>query len=154
MLLTSKLIYMKNLLIVFGLAALSIMIFSFEQTKEDPWKVPESYQTLKNPIPSDESSIKAGKQLYQDHCLSCHGKKGQGYGNKANSLNEIPSDFTTVEFQKQSDGSLLYKIYFGHKDMPGFKNKIPDNQDVIEGSFGKTRTPGDLINYLRTFSKK
>ena len=32
--------------------------------------------------------------------------------------------------------------------MPGFKKRIPGNDDVIEGTFGKTRSPGDLINYL------
>lgn len=38
--------------------------------------------------------------------------------------------------------------------MPGFKKRIPGNDDVIEGTFGKTQSPGDLINYLRTFGKK
>jgi mono/diheme cytochrome c family protein len=141
---------------VFLLSTLLLFSFSyvFGQSSKDKWKVPEKYEKMKNPVVADEASIKAGNTLYITHCTNCHGVKGKGDGKKASNLNETPTDFTSPEFQKQSDGSLLYKIYFGHRDMPGFKNRIPDNDDVIEGSFGKTRTPGDLINYLRTFGIK
>jgi mono/diheme cytochrome c family protein len=127
---------------------------SFIQPKKDPWKVPEKYEKMKNPIVPDEASIKAGNAIYTQHCTSCHGTKGIGDGKKAQHLSKAPTDFTSAEFQKQTDGALLYKIYFGHRDMPGFKDRIPDNDDVIENSFGKTRSPGDLINYLRTYAKK
>lgn len=120
----------------------------------DPWKVPEKYEKMKNPVATDAGSVKAGRELYDSYCRSCHGIDGKGTGRRAEHLTIPPSDFTSAVFQQQSDGSLLYKIYFGHKDMPGFKKRIPGNQDVIEGTFGKTRSPGDLINYLRTFAKK
>ncbi len=145
---------MRKLLFMFGTIALTTTVFSFILPQEDPWKVPEKYEKLKNPVVADEASIKAGIELYSEHCRTCHGISGKGDGIKAESLNKTPSDFTSVSFQKQTDGALLYKIYFGHKDMPGFKKRIPDNKDVIDGTFGKTRGPGDLINYLRTFAKK
>jgi cytochrome c len=145
---------MKNSILLLGSFALLTIIFSFSPQQEDPWKVPEKYEKMVNPIVADAASIKAGKILYIDHCRTCHGVSGKGNGIKSASLNHPPADFTTASFQKQSDGALLYKIYFGHKDMPGFKNRIPDNKDVIEGAFGKTRTPGDLINYVRTFAQK
>ncbi len=151
--LRQNLLAMKNRLVVLVFAGCFLASYAHAQSKEDKWIVPENYQAMKNPVPSDEASIKAGKQLYQEHCVSCHGKKGLGDGTRAKSLDVQPSDLTTDAFQKQTDGSILYKIYFGHKDMPGFKTKIPDNEDVIEGSFGKTRSPGDLINYLRTLAK-
>ena len=136
------------------MTALIVSTFSFILFQEDPWKVPEKYEKMKNPVVADDASIKAGKELYTDHCISCHGKKGKGDGYKAANINTTPTDFTSAKFQKQTDGALLYKISYGHKDMPGFKKRIPDNADVIEGSFGKTRSPGDLINYLRTFATK
>jgi mono/diheme cytochrome c family protein len=145
---------MKKYITLFVVVSFIATCFSFIQPKQDPWKVPEKYEKMKNPIPSDEASIKSGKLLYESHCRTCHGKQGKGDGIKASSLNKKPTDFTTEAFQKQTDGALLYKIYFGHKDMPGFKNRIPDNDDVIENSFGKTRSPGDLINYLRTLGVK
>jgi mono/diheme cytochrome c family protein len=143
----------KFMLLLAGLVFCAGLI-AFIQPTQDHWKVPEKYEKMKNPIASDEASIKAGNLLYTSHCASCHGAKGIGDGKKGRSLSKAPSDFTSVAFQKQTDGALLYKIYFGHQDMPGFKNRIPDNEDVIENSFGKTRSPGDLINYLRTLAKK
>ena len=145
---------MKLLMAVLGVVAIIAILYSFKIQQDDPWKVPEKYQNMKNPVIADSASIKSGKELYISYCISCHGKYGNGTGNRATSLNTQPSDFTSEAFQKQTDGALLYKIYFGHKDMPGFKKRIPGNADVIEGTFGKTRSPGDLINYLRTFGKK
>lgn len=145
---------MKTFILMLVALVFCAGLIAFVQPKPDHWKVPEKYEKMKNPIVSDEASVKAGNTLYTAHCVSCHGAKGTGDGKKAQSLSKAPTDFTSAEFQKQTDGALLYKIYFGHQDMPGFKNRIPDNQDVIENSFGKTRSPGDLINYLRTLEKK
>jgi mono/diheme cytochrome c family protein len=144
---------MKKTIVISGSFALAIMLLSFNFKQDDVWKVPEKYEKMKNPVAADAESIAAGKILYEKRCLKCHGNSGKGDGIKASSLNHQPADFTSQEFQKQTDGALLYKIYYGHMDMPGFKNRIPDNTDVIEGEFGKTRTPGDLINFLRTLAK-
>ena len=145
---------MKSLIAILGVVAIITTVYSFKIEQDDPWKVPEKYEKMKNPVPPDSASIKSGKELYISYCITCHGKNGNGTGKRATNLNTTPADFTSASFQKQTDGALLYKIYFGHKDMPGFKKRIPGNEDVIEGSFGKTRSPGDLINYLRTFGKK
>ena len=145
---------MKKIIPVFVAASLLMTAASFDSSQDDPWKVPEKYEKMKNPVVADDASLKAGKELYSDHCVSCHGKKGKGDGYKSENINTTPTDFTTATFQKQSDGALLYKFSYGHRDMPAFKKRIPDNADVIEGTFGKTRSPGDLINYLRTFGKK
>jgi mono/diheme cytochrome c family protein len=144
---------MKKTFIIVGSFAFTVMLLSFDFKQNDTWKVPEKYEKMKNPVTADAESISAGKILYEKRCIKCHGVLGKGDGIKATSLSHQPTDFTSSTFQKQTDGALLYKIYYGHKDMPGFKNRIPDNSDVIENEFGKTRTPGDLINYLHTLSK-
>jgi mono/diheme cytochrome c family protein len=126
---------------------------SFISNQEDPWKVPEKYQNLKNPVFADEFSVNSGKEIYVTYCVSCHGKDGKGSGERAMKLNTSPANFTSDSFQKQSDGAFLYKIYSGHRDMPGFNKKIPGNKDAMEGGFGKTREPGDLVNYVRSFGK-
>jgi mono/diheme cytochrome c family protein len=143
---------MKIKMAFLGVVTLA-MVLSFTPAQEDPWKVPEKYQNLKNPVTADEASIKSGKELYSEYCVSCHGKDGTGTGQRATKLNSTPADFTSEAFQKQSDGSLLYKIYSGHRDMPGFSKKIPGNKDALEGGFGKTRITGDLVNYVRSFGK-
>ncbi len=145
---------MKRILIMLGITAFITTAFSFILNQKDPWKVPEKYQNLKNPVIADEASINSGKEIYTSYCLSCHGKDGKGTGQRAYKLNTPPADFTSDSFQKQTDGALLYKIYSGHRDMPGFKKRIPGNKDALEGGFGKTRMPGDLVNYVRSFYKK
>lgn len=145
---------MKTLLVLIGTFFLITAVISFTMPQEDPWKVPPKYEKMKNPVPADEASIESGKELYISYCRSCHGLNGKGTGRRADNLSIPPSDFTSDSFQKQTDGALLYKIYFGHRDMPGFKKQIPGTADVFEGSFGKTRSPGDLINYVRTYAKK
>jgi cytochrome c len=143
---------MKVILVTFGMLTFAASL-SFIPVQEDPWKVPEKYQNLKNPVTADQASISSGKELYAEYCVSCHGKDGKGAGERAMKLNTTPANFTSDSFQKQSDGALLYKIYSGHRDMPGFNKKIPGKKDAMEGGFGKTRITGDLVNYLRSFGK-
>ncbi len=145
---------MKKLFLLAGIILLVTAAFAFISYQEDPWKVPEKYEKLKNPVPADEASIASGKELYDYFCLSCHGNDGKGSGKRAHKLNNVPTDFTQDIFQQQTDGALLYKIYSGHREMPGFMKRIPGNQDALDGSFGKTRIPGDIVNYVRSFAKK
>ena len=145
---------MKTILTILGVTAFITIAFSFVLHQEDPWKVPKKYQNLVNPVIADDASINSGKELYSSYCLSCHGKDGKGTGIRANKLTTSPADFTSEEFQKQTDGALLYKIYSGHRDMPGFKKRIPGHKDALEGGFGNTRMPGDLVNYVRSFNDK
>ena len=116
--------------------------------------MPEKYEKLKNPVVADKPSIEAGHEIYKSYCRNCHGMNGKGAGNRSGNLNIPPSNFTSKEFQKQTDGALLYKVYFGHREMPGFKKRLPGIEGLNEGGFGKTRSAGDLINFLRTFAIK
>ena len=109
---------------------------------KDPWPVPENYKKMKNPVASDAESIAAGKALWTTHCKSCHGTKGLGDGPKAAQLKTEAGDFSKAETQSQSDGSLFYKTSEGRDDMPGFKKKIPDQDDIWS-----------LVNYMRTLKK-
>jgi mono/diheme cytochrome c family protein len=144
---------MKRQILLLAILFLMPTLFSFTGGPKDPWKVPEKYEKLKNPVVADEASITSGKEIFKLYCASCHGESGKGTGKRAVNLDPPPSDFTSAEFQKQSDGSLLYKVYFGHKDMPGMKKKL-SLDGINEDSFGKTRNAGDLVNFMRTFGRK
>jgi mono/diheme cytochrome c family protein len=122
--------------VIFVLAA----SFTLYQTK--PWPVPDKDAKTPNPVKADAASVSAGKQLWAQHCASCHGKTGLGDGNKAAQLKTQPSDFTKASFQGQSDGSMFYKIVAGRDDMPSFKKKIPDAEDIW-----------NLVNFTRTLKK-
>ncbi|MBL0358935.1 MAG: c-type cytochrome [Chitinophagaceae bacterium] len=145
---------MKTFIAILAILAVITTAPAFNFKQDDPWKVPDKFEKMKNPVIADDASIQSGKELYASYCRSCHGVDGKGTGKRADKLNIPPSDFTSAAFQLQTDGALLYKVYFGHRDMPGFKKSIPGNQDINDNSFGKTRSAGDLINYLRSFGKK
>jgi mono/diheme cytochrome c family protein len=119
-----------------------IMIFAtivaFQPKK--PWPAPDKYLKMANPNAVNAESLKDGKELWVKHCQSCHGKSGKGDGTKAAQLKTEPGNFTLPDTQKQPDGSLFYKISEGREDMPSFKKKIPDADDMW-----------NLVNYIRTF---
>jgi len=92
-----------------------------------------------NPVKSDDASLSEGKALWTKHCQSCHGKTGAGDGPKAAQLKTQPEDIKTAEVQKQPDGALFYKTSEGRDDMPSFKKKIPEEQDMW-----------NLVNYMRS----
>ncbi len=144
---------MKSIVGLLATMVMSVFLSGFNQEPKK-WVVPEKYQQMKNPVPSDANSIKIGKVMYERHCLSCHGITGKGDGKKAIKLDQTPGNFTTTAFREETEGAIFYKMTAGHKDMPSFKRRIPGNEDEIEGSFGKTGTAGDLINYIRTLNKK
>jgi mono/diheme cytochrome c family protein len=127
---------------VFTVFAILIATAFTPRPQGDPWVVPDKYKKMKNPVKADTESISAGKALYNKHCKSCHGSKGLGDGTKAAQLKTKCGDFSTADFQAQSDGALFYKTNEGRDDMPSFKKKIPDETDVWS-----------VVNYMRTLKK-
>jgi mono/diheme cytochrome c family protein len=120
-----------------------LMLFSFKPLQNKPWAVPDKYDKMSNPVKSDAESLKAAKALWTKHCQSCHGKTGMGDGTKAAQLDTEVGDLTTAEAQKQSDGTLFYKTLEGRDDMPSFKKKIPDEDEIWQ-----------LVNFMRSLKAK
>jgi mono/diheme cytochrome c family protein len=125
-----------------GLGLLFLGTASFTVLAGDPWNVPDKYNKMANPLKGDAAATAAGKEIWAKHCQSCHGKSGKGDGPKAAQLKTLPDDFTKASFQGQTDGALFYKTSEGRDDMPSFKKKLPEQEDVWS-----------VINYMRTFKK-
>jgi mono/diheme cytochrome c family protein len=99
-----------------------------DKPKGKPWPAPESAIKMKNPVKPDESSLKEGKELYAQHCKSCHGAKGKGDGTKAEKIDISCGDFSGPEYAKVSDGEAYWKTTEGRKPMPSFKEKLSDSE--------------------------
>lgn len=130
----------KYISLLFASLFLFALMSFISRSQNDPWPVPDKYKNMPNPVKSDEASIANGKALYSQHCKSCHGTKGKGDGPKAAQLDTESGDFTKPDFQKQTDGAIFYKTSEGRKDMPSFKKKIADQNDIWA-----------VVNYMRTF---
>jgi mono/diheme cytochrome c family protein len=124
------------------LAGLFVTGAGFSIAQQDSWPVPEKYIKMANPVKADATSLNTGKELWTKHCQSCHGKSGKGDGPKAAQLETQPHDLKKSEIQEQTDGAFFYKTSQGRKDMPSFKKKITDENDIWS-----------IVNYLRTFKK-
>jgi len=125
----------RLLVLMMMLNAICLVGFSQKPAK---WAAPDKYKTTKNPSAGDASSVSTGKDLYAKHCKSCHGKDGLGDGPKAATLGTSCSDFTTKDFQAQSDGEIFYKVSTGRDKMPSFSKTLPEDADRWA-----------LVNYLR-----
>jgi mono/diheme cytochrome c family protein len=124
------------------MAGLFTVVAGFSVSQQKPWPVPDEAAKKPNPVKTSSGSVSAGKSLWSQHCSSCHGKKGAGDGSKAAQLKTQPDDLGVASFQAQSDGAIFYKISEGRGDMPGFKKKLPDANDIW-----------DLVNFMRTLKK-
>ena len=73
--------------VVFAICLLlGLAVSAQDKPKGKPWLAPESAVKAKNPIKSDDATLKEGKELYAQHCKSCHGSKGLGDGTKAEKI--------------------------------------------------------------------
>ena len=130
---------------ILAASTIAVCLISFAYTavqQPKPWVVPDKDAKAVNQVKSTPASIAAGKALWDTHCSSCHGKKGLGDGSKAAQLKTQPADLTVGPPQTQSDGSVYYKIAEGRGDMPSFKKKLPDAEDIWS-----------LVVFFRTLKK-
>jgi len=133
---------MKTKYYLIGLLLVSSVLYSFTFYQAKPWVVPDKNKKMANPTKGDAEMLKVGKQLFSKHCAVCHGKAGAGDGSKAAQLKTPMEDMSTAIVQDQTDGELYYKLAEGRDEMPTFKKKIPDTEELWS-----------IISYVRTLKK-
>ena len=132
---------MKLIKIFSIIGVLAFAFYSFTTIVQNEWVVPAKYEKMKNPVPAKQD-MAIGKSLYAKHCKSCHRKEGYGDGPKAEEQKGDLGDFSSAEFQAQSDGALFYKTTFGRDDMPEYTKKIAEDEDRWL-----------IVNYMRTLAE-
>lgn len=96
-----------------------------------------------NPVKPTAESITRAKKWWALDCAMCHGQVGDGKGETARDMKLAIPDFTDAATLKdRTDGEIFYIIRKGHEYMP------PEGQRVT------TEQNWDLVNYVRSLSKK
>lgn len=93
----------------------------------DDWDVPTEAELTKNPVRYDVHSVRAGRALFEIHCLACHGYYAEGTGIVGATLDKRPANLLRLS-GKQSEGAFAWKIAQGRGEMPSFMNKLSERQ--------------------------
>jgi cytochrome c oxidase cbb3-type subunit 2 len=98
-------------------------------------------------IPSSEDLLTLGREIYEGHCVGCHGAKGDGNGPAATFLSPRPRNFTLGVFKFRTtpsgslptDGDLYRTVTRGVRwtAMPTW-HELPDKERLAVVTFIKT----------------
>ena len=95
------------------------------------WNVPIAAQNLKNPTTITTENLAEGQQIYDKHCVSCHGQSGLGDGEDQRVEYSLQSVLLTLVEPGNtpiSDGELYWKITHGVAKMPSFAGILTDEE--------------------------
>jgi mono/diheme cytochrome c family protein len=95
------------------------------------WILGEDADTKKNPLPADAATLAAGKEVYKDKCMDCHGPGGVGDGPVADPEAAAELDLTNPKRAgRNPDGVVYYKVLNGRRrpKMPAFKGELTEQQ--------------------------
>lgn len=108
-----------------------------------PWPAPASAKKRKNPVAVTMLSLKEGAKLYREHCLVCHGEKGDGNSPWREKMPIDAADFTDTHMMgEMTDGEIFWKLSTGRELMPPFEKQLSERQRW------------HLVNYLRTLARE
>jgi len=98
-----------------------------------------------NPIPPNATSVAAGKAIFEEKCVLCHGESGKGDGPVGVTLNPRPADLTQHAIPGvHTDGQLFGWITNGFPGsvMPPFRQALSDDDRW------------NVVNFIRTFTPR
>lgn len=95
--------------------------------------VPDPYNGTRSPLKGTKANIDAGAKLYAEHCITCHGKAGEGDGEGGKELNPKPANLAFImDRWIATDDFLMWSIAEGgmklKTDMPAFKDVLTEKQ--------------------------
>jgi copper transport protein len=109
-----------------GLAAFAvgwILMFSTQ------WGDPGAADAVTNPFPPTAESLETGRQVYQEHCLVCHGTGGRGDGPAAAGLDPPPLDLVIhVPLHFDRTNFAFIRDGIPNTAMPPFDNTLTNEE--------------------------
>ncbi len=93
-----------------------------------------------NSVPLTADNVRAGDDLYREHCAECHGLTGRGNGPWAIEHHGSIPDLTSPHMDTHTDGEIYWWIRYGipSLDMPGYEDVLSDDENWT------------IINFMRS----
>lgn len=85
--------------------------------QDGQWIAPPNSNKMINPLAKNTQATAEGKNIFKKQCSICHGETGKGDGMAGAGLNPKPTNLTSENIAKQSDGTIFWKITTGKSPM-------------------------------------
>lgn len=111
---------------------------------------PPAYAHKVSDVWANADAIERGEEIYQQHCVACHGGDGQGTGRIAQALSHPPADLTNNFHTSPGNGDayLFWRVSEGGTVEP-FKSQgsaMPAFKEVLSEA-----ERWDVLSYIHTF---
>jgi hypothetical protein len=103
--------------------------------------LPQPDSQVRNPLPDDEQTLRAGRVFYGYYCLFCHGTTGRGDGPVGQSYMPVPTDLTSSQVQLLSDANLYRAMLTGVGHDPILLHATDPNERWYLVSFVRSLAP-------------
>lgn len=125
--------------------AAGVVVWRFHARRPLEPELPETLQSLENPLASDPAAPEQGKRLFLNKgCTACHGAHADGRGPSAPGLNPPPADFVSGKVLEQhSDAYLYWRISEGKHG-----TAMPRWDGVLD-----ERERWEVVSFLRSLEK-
>jgi mono/diheme cytochrome c family protein len=109
--------------------------------------VPSPYRGARDPLPDTDAKLWRGREVFDQHCASCHGWSGQGNGPEAFALVPAPADLEWLAHKpkSQSQAYIYWSIAEGGRrfdsEMPAFKGALAQTDIWAVTAYVRTGMP-------------
>lgn len=100
------------------------------------------------PARAGEANLANGKEQYQTHCASCHGKEGKGDGPDAEDLDPKPADHTNGKAMNRLRNNYLFTLIKNGGKAVGKSDQMPGWGNVLS-----EKDINDVIAFVRSLAK-
>jgi mono/diheme cytochrome c family protein len=117
--------------------------FTFQAAAADVYKPSQEDLDKKNPVKPSPEGLAAAKKLFGYDCAMCHGAKGDGTGDLAESMKLKMNNWgEPASLANMTDGEIFYIITTGKGKMTGEGDRLP------------AATRWNLVNLVRSLARK
>ena len=113
---------MKSILVIVSLASLAfacgMMNHDMPNMKKDTTKISKS---------DTKSSVSKGLEIYENNCISCHGKSAKGNGSMSSYFTPRPANLVEMA-EEHTNSEFVSMITNGKGSMPAWKDRLSKDE--------------------------